>query len=36
MNLLGNIVALPEPIPAKGRQQLWEWTSPAHYAGAVS
>jgi hypothetical protein len=26
--LLPQVVALPNPIPARGRQRLWEWTSP--------
>jgi hypothetical protein len=26
--ILGNIVALPEPIPAKGKQGFWNWEDP--------
>ena len=28
MLLLSNVVALPKPIPAKGRLGLWEWEAP--------
>ena len=30
---LANVRMLPEPIPAKGKQGLWEWTQPDGWSG---